>query len=485
MDKNQDRAAFKDGDELPPSWVDEAVSVWQATVELTPLSVRKAVGEVVAGQAGEIADLFYAQMLEHPRARAFLSSEAVNQRLRKMMQGWILQIFDYRSSSPAAVVARQIEVGSVHARIKLPVDVFGIGTRVMRHEIRARLASISATPEELLAAHLYVADLLHMADSLMIGAYAFNAQRSIRSDEAYRSVALKMDATLERERQRGALAEWAHQLLFALRRPGGKRAIQPLAESEFGMWLKHKGRVAFEGDPDLVAVFQSMEAIDGVLVPQLRICDDVEQTDHLIAELETQLEFVRFQLSDLFQRQLGSDRGRDAATQLFNRRYLPSVLNREMDAHRAAGESFGVILLRLDAMEKALYAQGIDSQGAVLQQLALIVNNLARAGDHVFRYGQETLMVLAVEQGMEGTLRSAELLRLRVREHAFILGGGAVIKLTLSIGVAVFDGHPDYQYLLGRAEAALDEARAAGGNRVVTAPTVRPESDGALPKGVS
>lgn len=194
---------------------------------------------------------------------------------------------------------------------------------------------------------------------------------------------------------------------------------------------------------------------------------------------------MRFQLSDLFHRQLGSDRGRDAATQLFNRRYLPSVLNREMDAHRAAGESFGVILLRLDAMEKALYAQGIDSQGAVLQQLALIVNNLARAGDHVFRYGQETLMVLAVEQGMEGTLRSAELLRLRVREHAFILGGGAVIKLTLSIGVAVFDGHPDYQYLLGRAEAALDEARAAGGNQVVTAPTVRPESDGALPKGVS
>ena len=104
-------------------------------------------------------------------------------------------------------------------------------------------------------------------------------------------------------------------------------------------------------------------------------CDDVEQTDHPIAELETQLTSRAFPAVGPVSRQLGSDRGRDAATQLFNRRYLPSSLNREMDAHRAAGESFGVILLRLDAMGEGASRRGIDLQGAVLQQLALIVNN--------------------------------------------------------------------------------------------------------------
>jgi len=43
--------------------------------------------------------------------------------------------------------------------------------------------------------------------------------------------------------------------------------------------------------------------------------------------------------------------------------------------------------------------------------------------------------------------------------------------VTLSIGLAMFNGHPDYQYLLRRADEALYQAKQNGRNRVVIAKT--------------
>ena len=43
---------------------------------------------------------------------------------------------------------------------------------------------------------------------------------------------------------------------------------------------------------------------------------------------------------------------------------------------------------------------------------------------------------------------------------------GLAPRLTVSIGVATFDGHPDYQRLLEQAESGLRVAKAAGGGQV-------------------
>jgi diguanylate cyclase len=40
------------------------------------------------------------------------------------------------------------------------------------------------------------------------------------------------------------------------------------------------------------------------------------------------------------------------------------------------------------------------------------------------------------------------------------------LQVTVSIGVATFNGHPDYQVLLRRADAALYQAKHQGRNRV-------------------
>ena len=43
------------------------------------------------------------------------------------------------------------------------------------------------------------------------------------------------------------------------------------------------------------------------------------------------------------------------------------------------------------------------------------------------------------------------------------------LRITASIGVAAFDGHPDYAYLIDRADKALYQAKQSGRDRSVAA----------------
>ena len=47
------------------------------------------------------------------------------------------------------------------------------------------------------------------------------------------------------------------------------------------------------------------------------------------------------------------------------------------------------------------------------------------------------------------------------------LADGSTLSLTGSIGVAVQDGHPDYERVLARADAAMYAAKRGGRDRVV------------------
>ncbi len=47
-----------------------------------------------------------------------------------------------------------------------------------------------------------------------------------------------------------------------------------------------------------------------------------------------------------------------------------------------------------------------------------------------------------------------------------MIGQGRTLKITASIGLAMHDGHPDHQYLIRRADAAMYEAKSQGRNQV-------------------
>ncbi|MEE4461632.1 GGDEF domain-containing protein, partial [Azotobacter chroococcum] len=87
----------------------------------------------------------------------------------------------------------------------------------------------------------------------------------------------------------------------------------------------------------------------------------------------------------------------------------------------------------------------------------------------VFRMGGEEFLVLLVDVNQGQALGVAEKLRQQAEQERFRLPSERDLQLTVSIGLALHDGHPDYQRQLRQADRALYEAKHGGRNRVMLA----------------
>jgi len=64
-------------------------------------------------------------------------------------------------------------------------------------------------------------------------------------------------------------------------------------------------------------------------------------------------------------------------------------------------------------------------------------------------------------------LHVAETIRQRFVAGLLRVGDGQTVGVTASIGIATYNGHPDYETMLKDADGALYEAKEAGRNRCV------------------
>lgn len=447
----------------------EFLQLWTTVLEAAPEPVRRRVSALVDGCAADLADRFYSEMLGHDHAKLFLDNEVVNQRLHASMTRWVQQLFATLDVTQIpASIAHQVLVGSVHARIDLPSELMQMGFHVIAQALRARCDEAFPDPAERIVALVYVMDVFQIADSLMLSSYVRDLQSRVRKEEAYRVISMEHDVGLERERQRAALSEWANEFLVATRLRGRHGQAGSLAASEFGLWMKHKARIFFDGLPEVDDVFDVIRTIDDVHVPQLMSPEvDDETGARLIEDFRRQIEFIRYLVNDLFARLNKITLGRDVVTRLLNQRYLPTILAMEIREAGVTGKPFAVMLARIDDIRAIAPSDDQDSRTHLLQQLAVSIVDSVRAGDHAFRYGDTEFLIASVECDRKRAVDIAEELRLRVRALDFHLRSRVVRRLTVSVGVAAFDGHPDYAYLLKRAESAVARASLDGGDRVL------------------
>ena len=94
------------------------------------------------------------------------------------------------------------------------------------------------------------------------------------------------------------------------------------------------------------------------------------------------------------------------------------------------------------------------------------VQTAVRVYDLVGRYGGEEFLVVAVGASLEEAVVVAERIRGAVAERPVVWETSA-ISVTASIGVVSVERGEDLLQAIGRADAALYEAKDAGRNRVV------------------
>jgi diguanylate cyclase len=126
-------------------------------------------------------------------------------------------------------------------------------------------------------------------------------------------------------------------------------------------------------------------------------------------------------------------------------------------------------MVDIDFFKKINDTYGHDDGDKALVQLAEILTQAVRAGDFVFRLGGEEFLII-IGEAKENILQNvAEKIRMTVESAVFRLTDNKTLNVTVSIGTALHDGHPDFQRTVKLADNALYLAKESGRNKVVAA----------------
>lgn len=164
--------------------------------------------------------------------------------------------------------------------------------------------------------------------------------------------------------------------------------------------------------------------------------------------------------------QLIEQANRDPLTNLYNRRYLDSTLDRELARCKREGQSLALIMIDIDHFKKINDTYGHQAGDEMLIYLASTLHGMARAADITCRYGGEEFLLLMPTMDLETAHRRAEELRAGFGS-AVVPFGNFRLQTTLSIGISVYPGHgttPDQ--LIQGADRAMYRAKHRGRNRV-------------------
>lgn len=157
----------------------------------------------------------------------------------------------------------------------------------------------------------------------------------------------------------------------------------------------------------------------------------------------------------------------DNLTGLLNRRAFAESAEKEFERARRYRRPLSLILFDIDRFKAVNDSHGHLIGDQVLRVLADKARKTTRATDVVCRWGGEEFLILMPEQGHDQAMATAERLRQEVSNMVVVTGAGP-LSLTISLGVASLKRQEDESLdsLIGRADAAMYEAKAAGRNAV-------------------
>jgi two-component system, cell cycle response regulator len=155
----------------------------------------------------------------------------------------------------------------------------------------------------------------------------------------------------------------------------------------------------------------------------------------------------------------------DALTGMQNRRYFDDALKEYLEEFRRIDKPVGLMVLDLDHFKHINDTHGHDVGDDVLRAVAGCLRDLTRYHDVVARLGGEEFAVVAPNMDVELLSKFAE--RIRAAISAMSISSGNVrLRVTTSVGLAVWDRSETADDFYRRADKLLYQAKRMGRNRV-------------------
>jgi diguanylate cyclase (GGDEF)-like protein len=159
----------------------------------------------------------------------------------------------------------------------------------------------------------------------------------------------------------------------------------------------------------------------------------------------------------------------DDCTDLYNSRYMYTILENEIARSKRTGEPFGLVFFDLDHFKNVNdnYGHLVGSQ--LLRDIAGIIKQCIRPTDWGVRYGGDEFLFILPGAGLEVTMKITERIKDILISKTFFAKDGYNIKLTASFGVAVYPDHASsVKEIIKAGDMAMYKAKETGRDKICT-----------------
>ena len=159
----------------------------------------------------------------------------------------------------------------------------------------------------------------------------------------------------------------------------------------------------------------------------------------------------------------------DYLTGLKTRGYFEQQLELEMKRSERKKQQFALLMIDIDHFKALNDRYGHHVGDQVLRDVTALLMKDMREVDTAARYGGEEFVLILPETSGQGAAQVAHRIRRAVEQAKFFAGSPRIVeRLTISLGISVFDTDAQYKRdLIEAADAALYAAKSGGRNQVV------------------
>ncbi len=166
---------------------------------------------------------------------------------------------------------------------------------------------------------------------------------------------------------------------------------------------------------------------------------------------------------------LRASASRDLLTGTFSRQLFIERLHEEILRSARARTHLCVAILDIDHFKLVNDQYGHHAGDAALHAFGKLLREGLRRTDMVARWGGEEFVVMLPETSESDAAEKMEHLRRLLNNYSIDVGGGASVKLTVSIGIApMLPGADDVDRMIKAADQRLLSAKRGGRDRIVT-----------------
>lgn len=155
----------------------------------------------------------------------------------------------------------------------------------------------------------------------------------------------------------------------------------------------------------------------------------------------------------------------DSLTGMQNRRFFDDALREYIDEFGKIDKPVGLMILDLDHFKAVNDTHGHDVGDLVLKAVSNCLKDMTRYHDVVARLGGEEFAVVAPNMDESMLIKLADRIRKAIAALV-IVSGNVRIKVTTSVGLAVWNRRESAEEFFRRADKQLYEAKRLGRNRV-------------------